>query len=416
VVDEWQDPHQESGKQGEVMFDLVEGSWSDEKARTPLYVWQKAKLVRLNLAVNLFKRYVLGSEHVAGQPQVDEMLKSERANRLFELIDVRTWESWFDQSTPTPKVKTIRALDQVAQESIRLTYAREDSEHCLAPRFFEELVHGGLMAVMAGTAKSKRIRATLCAAVDQYRPVSAWHLHMDAIEVAGMSQGIGGLPWTEVKELAAKRLMSFLHILWSPRGGAIYKLFASDLRLEWNAASEVDQARIRDDHRMYPMWFFSSRLEAAREPAWALIGVDGDLPEVHIHKALLAMAADPGFLVAERRHAWAFDLASSALAMHSLAWTDRYKTFGARLQGERICWLTLSATFFATRERALDTRNLKATMNYLNLPWTDEMAHRFDAARSSYLNEIGDLGLDLPSLVAVARHATDVHPLLYAGA
>ena len=127
------------------------------------------------------------------------------------------------------------------------------------------------------------------------------------------------------------------------------------------------------------------------------------------------MAGDFDFLKAERKHAWAFDLATAALLMHALAWTDRYQTFGFRVESEQICWWTLSTMFFALHDDDWEARNVKATMNHLRIPWSDQLHQVLRDGRVSYLDEINDLGLDVASLVAVARYATDVHQLVYVG-
>lgn len=398
------------------MFDVVDDSaWLAGSGVASDLIRQRTKRIRLKLAINLFKRYLLGAAHVADQPQVDQMLDTALGSRLFELIDSRTWESWFEQTSPLPKRRTIQALDCVAQEGIRVVYATGDAEFGLAPGFFVELVYGGLLSVMAKAARSKRVKATLGEVVAEYMPLSAWHLHMDAMEVSGLAEGLGNLHWTYAKKLAAKHLMSLLYLLWGPREGLIYRMFASNLRLQWNAASAEGREQLRGSLAMFPISYFNSRMTDAPQPMWSDIGIEADLAEVHIHKALLAMAGDFDFLKAERKHAWAFDLASAALLMHALAWTDRYQTFGFRLGSEQICWWTLSTMFFALHDVDWDARNVKATMNHLRIPWSEQLHQALRDGRASYVDEIHDLGLDVASLVAVARHATDVHQLVYRG-
>lgn len=375
-------------------------------------VFQLAKELRLKLAVNLFKRYLLGSEHVAGDPQVERMLQTVLGSRLFEFIELRTWVSWFGQSPSIPKRRTIRELDRVAEEGIRYVYATGHTEYRLPSGFFEGLVYGGLISKMASVGRSKRLRSAINEAVSEYVPLSAWHLHMDAVEVSALAEGLGDLDWIHIKQLAAKRLMSLLLLLWGPRDRIIYEFFASDLRLKWLAASAGERELIQRDRSVYSWSSFIDSMAVPPVPAWSFIGVESDLAEVHIHKALLAIAGDIDFLKAERLHAWAFDLASAGLVMHALAWTDRYTTFGLRVQSERLCWMTLSTMFFDLHEE-WDDRNLKATMDHLCIPWSSEVEQSLLAGRASYMAEIHALGLDVASLIAVARHATDVHKLTY---
>lgn len=375
-------------------------------------VREESKRIRLKLTINLFKRYVLGKTHVPGQPQVEEMQSSITGSRLFELIDARTWITWFDPSSPIPKRKTVRALDQISQAEIRVVYSSCGAECRLAPNFFEELVHGGVLSAMTKASKSKRTSAVLGEVVSQYQPLSAWHLHLDSIEVSSLSEGLGNLSWTHVKGLASTRLLSVLNALWGPRIGSIYTMFASNLKLEWDAASAGEREDIRNRFAIYPDSFFEYEMKDVPSPVWSTIGVDPDLADVHIYKALLAIAADFDFLKAERRHAWSFDLASAALAMLALAWTSRYLTFTLWVESEQICWWSFSAMFFALDEVEPEEvkRRFKATAKYLGLRWTEELNEVLLDGRRCYLNEINDLGLDVASIVAVARHATDVHP------
>jgi len=109
-------------------------------------------------------------------------------------------------------------------------------------------------------------------------------------------------------------------------------------------------------------------------------------------------------------------LASSALAMHALAWSDRYKTFGFSLTEEQICWRFLSEMFFTlNNKRQFDHRGLNAAVSQLGLSWSRTLRRTLTEGRSSYGHEIAALGVDVPSILAVARHATKVHPLIYQG-
>lgn len=395
------------------MFGDVSARWQPEGEQVSTKtVFQRAKELRLRLAVNLFKRYLLGPEHSPGLPQVEAMLKTVLGRRLFEFIEIRTWVSWFDRSPSIPKRRTLRELDRVAQEGVRFLYSTGQTEYRLQIGFFEELVYGGLVACMAKVGRSKRLSSALNEALSEYVPLSAWHLQLDAVEVSAIAEGVGNLDWVAVKQLAAKRLMSFLSVLWGPRDGRIYELFASDLRLEWLAASADEREQLRASFDIFPKSSFIGSMDEPPVPAWSIIGVEADVADVHIHKALLAIAGDIDFLKAERLHAWAFDLASAGLVMHALAWTDRYTTFGLPVQSERLCWAALSTIFFDL-QNDWDDRSVQAAMEHLRISWSPEVEKSLLDARASYLCEIRELGLDVDSLLAVAGHATHRHKLIY---
>jgi hypothetical protein len=398
------------------MFDVVKGSaWLDGTGVPSNLVRTRARKIRLKLAINLFKRYILGASHTAGDPQVDLLYETALGARLFELIDERTWASWFDDAAPVPKRRTIQVLDHVAAEGIRFTYTTGSSEYCLAPDFFQEMVHGGLVAAMGDVDRSKRLKLALSQAVEDYVPRSAWHLHLDAMEVSSLAEGLGSLPWWYVKGVAADRLMRILHRLWSPAGGAIYKSFASDFRLEWDAATLEQRQDIEKIAKRFSRTFVQHRMDTPPEPRWASIGIEDDAPACHVHKVLFAIAGDSEFFKADRLHPWAFDLATSALAMHALAWTDRFRAFGFRVESVRIYWQALSMIFFAPPARSWDEGFLRVAATHLQIPWSERLHQVLKDARHSYLNEIASLGVAIEELVSVARHATDVHRLVYRG-
>lgn len=386
----------------------------DEGLRSNVEVRALSKRLRLTLAVNLFKRHVLGETHIAGDPQVEEMECSNVGGHLLELIDRRTWVSWFDALTPIPKRKTMRALDVVAKQISCVPLVASDSSGRLPAEFFEDLVHGGILTIIESARSSKRPRATLVEALTQYQPLSAWHLHMDAIEVASIADGVGDLPWTDVKRIAAERLMGELNLLWGPRSGAIYKMFPSDLQRQWN--SLPDDGFILEERRVGSA-SAALLLQMMREspvPDWSQIGVDIDTHAMQVHKVLLAIAADSQFLVAERQYAWAFDLATSALAMFALAWSDRYATFGFHATSEQAYWGVFLATFFKQQSSSDDIADhISDALVGFDLSMLGTIMQTISGARASYINEISELGLSIHDLVRVARHATDVHPVAF---
>lgn len=396
------------------MFYLEDDDSEGERVSSASAIAKRSLQLRVTVAVNLFKRYLLGSAHLPGEHQT-ELIAKLPCHLLFEVIEPRTWRAWFGDAPPIPKRLKLRALDAFSQEHLRVVSTRDGLERRLSPYFFYELVYGGLVAVMAKAASAKRTKEAVAAAAINYKPLSAWHLHMDAIEVSALATGVGDLSWVEVKRIAAKRLLELLDRLWSPRHGLIYQLFASDLRLRWTSSSDSEQQQIRAEYDRFPVSYFRSQMDDVPYPNWVDIGIDDDLADVHIYKALLAMVGAREFLKAERLHAWSMDLASAALAMNGLAWADRFRAFGPRLTGEQICWWTLSPMFFESGVFEWTHQNINATLKYLRLPDTEDVRQMIDAGRASYRDELSSLGINVESVVRVAKHATDMHPLVSRG-
>jgi hypothetical protein len=72
----------------------------------------------------------------------------------------------------------------------------ESTEERLPAGICSNLVHGGLVHTMLAPSKSKHALDMLIARADKYQPLTAISLHLDAVEIAAMSDGFGNVPWT----------------------------------------------------------------------------------------------------------------------------------------------------------------------------------------------------------------------------
>lgn len=368
--------------------------------------------LRMKVAVNHFKHLLLGDLHIAANHQETAVLNA-LGKRCKDVKMEKTWRSWFAYRQIIPRVGTIEKLDELASCAIRVASKRAGDEEELPSGFFKELVHGGLVKMMMLASKSKYPLIALRDRAESYKPISPLHLHLDAIEVSALSEGYGDISWETVKRIGAERILNILTDRWGPRNGTVYSEFTSDLSLEWAAADSDRRVEIRNGYARFKPDLFENDLNQAPRPAWAKTGVGVDVPPSHIYKALFSMASDTRFLKADRLVSWSLDLATAALAMHALAWSDRYTTFDELMPDELIYWIAFEQIFF--RSESLDARNTEIirAMSQLDAEWNEETFSIFNRAREIYQGELMVFGVTANKVLDAAMLATQVHPIRY---
>jgi hypothetical protein len=368
--------------------------------------------LRMKVATNHFKRLLLSDRHEPGLHQENTTL-NELAPRCKDIdITGKTWKSWFESPQIVPRIGTIQTLDELASCAIRVVSKRDGEEKALPSEFFSQLVHGGLVKKMMQASKSKHPLIALRDRAESYKPISALHLHLDAIEVSALTEGYGDIPWETVKRIGAERILNILTDRWSPRHGSIYSELSSELRLKWDAASPEEQSEIRKNLARFRPDPFESIINARAIPDWNITGIDADISAQHIYKALFSLAADSKFLVADRLEAWSLDLASAALAMHALAWTDRFTTFDQPISDELIFWCAFDDLMFRNESIDLDNRDFVGAMTKCNSDWSPESFGLFLSARETYHGELKEVGISMSEVIDIAMQATKTHPLV----
>jgi len=393
--------------------------------------------LRIRLAVNHFKRLLLRGKHVPGRAQADAVFEvlEERAWQLaprhlladpkfdalrelgFELTP-RSWESWFARNPRVPKQSKMAALDLAAQAMLRWRRPADKADLVLPDDFYLGAVHGGLLAeVLADTEATAPPLELLWSRARRYRPVSAWHLHLDALEVRAFSGDWKGIASCSVVEVAALRILEELHRLWRPNSGAVYASFTALSGRFWDLSTEEAQAL--DQQPKAQVATVEPPLGSDRQPNWLCIGVDADTPSIHAHRMLFAIGADRPFTQDDRLAAWAMDLATAALAAIALADAQRrLKPDGPSFTEERILLVALDALMLvdslalgseAQRELAHlreYRRELRAAMDVTGGDWRISGASALSDARFAYRREMADLGISGGDIDAFAAHAT----------
>ena len=354
---------------------------------------RRRRRIRLRIATNLFKRFLLGDRHLGGEAQVSAVFNELASLGGSNLHTESTWASWFAEGSREPKRSKIQALDDVAQQSFKWTRPSDRASLRLPVRFFEELVFGGVLSTLTATTESKRLRSEVQARAARYEPLSAWHLHADALEISAQFDAFGELPWHDLKSIGATRVLELVNDLWKPRGGSIFKAFSSPLRLQWEDATPAQREEIwRPSAGLVPDPF-DRLMNCGAAPEWDRTGVRSDAAAIHVYKTLFSIAADTEFLVADRLAAWTLDLATAGLAMFALAWSHRYDTFGLHGEDEVIFWRALSAILFGTAEAEDFEDCMEVAMHRCDSSWPGDPFNVFRAAQQSYELEVTDIGL-----------------------
>ena len=202
--------------------------------------------------------------------------------------------------------------------------------------------------------------------------------------------------------------MEILHELWRPRDGRIYAALSSDTRRQWDSASAEERIAIRERFSRFRPGRYEACMREGASPSWHVVGVGADVHPVHAHRLLFSIGADTEFLQGDRLSAWALDLATAGLASHALAWTDRYRLFGRQVNEERVFLAAIDALMLTgpsvgpenetvteceARHFVEIERELDAAMACCESDWRHGGMTGLAGARTSYLNELRELGI-----------------------
>jgi hypothetical protein len=408
-----------------------------------LNVQDEPLLIRLRtrVASEHFKRGILGDLHVAQRAQAStlfselESLAYERAPRElvkqevfkplhwlgFHLSD-RAWEGWYGEDAHVPRPGKLRGLDSAAARLIRWRCPADGREVPLPADFYASLVHGGLLQTMlAPTEAVKPLIDLLRERARGYQPRSAWHLHLDALEVCAFYSDFGSIEWQDIVEVAAGRILDHVYRLWRPMDGQIYSSLSSYTRQQWEAATEVQRKAIRMDFAKLKPDLFDSRLVGGVMPSWLHAGITPDMPAAYVHRMLFAIGADGRFLQSDRLVAWSMDLATAGLAAKALAWADRYRQFGRRITEGQLILAAIDALLLSPcRVTEADhlikiDRDLRAAMSCVPADWSQAGVEALHRGRAAYFAELADLGLTVEDVHRSSRRVSEKHCLVYVG-
>lgn len=402
--------------------------------------------LRFRAGVNHFKRSLL-PDHIPGRAQARELF--EELERIAEGLaptwllaqrdfnpaawlgmrpSPRSWQAWFAQEVETPKARAQRSLDEVARRAIRWSLPNGNVEQSLPPGFYRDLIDGGLLRTLLAKTGAGEFGPLLGLRAAAYKPLSAWHLHFDALELRSFSNDHLDVSWEEIVRVAATRILELLHELWRPGDGRIYAQLSSDTRRQWSAASEVERLDIRNRFFRFVPDQFEASMNSGASPSWERAGVGPDVPVAHVHRLLFSIGADAEFLQGDRLSAWALDLATSGLAAHALAWTDRYRVLGHQITEEQLFLAAIDALLLTSAPIGGEAGHDKAAeaqhLDDIDLVLAGAMSrcagdlHRsgvkgLHSARGAYMDEMAGLGISLADVEFVSRAAQRAKQLEY---
>lgn len=331
------------------------------------------------VALSHFKLKLLGERHdpLSAQGVAVMTAIEELCGRAY--FAQRAWEYWYAGDKHLGRQK-LACLDHVLS-----LLARRDmpaQEQTSESPYLSALVAGGLVKDLRVRTSSNRPGYALLERALNYEPESAVHLHADAVDVAALSEGTVKVQWHQLKALASTRVLSILHKRWKPHKGTIYQELPSK----------------------------------CVQPAWHRLGLASEVTSQQVYQLLFALAADGSFLTAEIRPAWALDLATAALSMHALGWSDRYVNFGPNVTDAQVFWRALYPLFFADEARPPDFDDwAEAAACRMGVKYDKKMHENLSSARRCYARWLAEHGLSCGAIFSAAMRSTEVHPIIYRG-
>lgn len=300
-------------------------------------------LLRRPLAVNLFKAELLGEEHLPGQAQVKAMVERFSQRHMPDVIGAPTLKSWFSIDGPTLKHASAIKMDRLIDAGTHPLLFERVPDAPPVNEFFLELACGGLISELRQRTTAKVPVDAISQRAATYQFSSPWHAHADAVEAAAVGQSNGEVPWEQLKLTAARRIQEYVHARWNPRNGSVFSSIPSPLAEAWARASALEREELKRPYAALGD-LFDQHMSYAPRPDWDP-GVDLDIGPASIHRLMFAVAADGDFLTGALLDAWALDLVTAGLAMHAVAWTDRYATHGVKVTPELDFWAAIEQGF-----------------------------------------------------------------------
>ncbi len=274
--------------------------------------------VRARIGASHFKSFLLGSGHVPGTHQARQVMDSMESLLGPDCLDARTWRSWFSSKPPRPRTDAVEDLDRCA-------FAIKSSAQQGAQRsnFYKEMMTGGLVRKLLEPTKSQTPESVMSLRAATYSPLSHWHLHLDALDVATLAEGKEARECMALLQIAISHLAEVLHEQWNVTSGRAYTTLSSDFALCWAEKSEQERTecqRALSGFRPPVFDWFMNR------PPRPMFDSDLHTPEFtsrHVHKTLVCLIEDVGFLRADRLEAWTLALASSTLLLRAQIRVDQ---------------------------------------------------------------------------------------------
>lgn len=360
---------------------------------------------RLKVAVNLFKRSVLEDLHVPNKPQSISLFSCFEEIDVYTILTERTWQSWLTEKAVIPKRGKMRELEKLTEE-LKIKF-----DSIYSSNDFEELVLGGLLKKLPGIKHS--VNSFNYDIQDANKKTSSLHLFLDAVELSTLKNGVLDLSWENTTKILGLKILHELYLRWSPRNGYIYNQLPSDLKMKWDEAEAGSREKLKQSYECLGVDLFERAFNSYPSPEQFSGGSFFDEPYQQIYKYLLSLADNSDFLKGYRLKVWAFDLATAAFAMHAVAWTERYKTFGINTTQVGIYWSAFYELF-------ADSEFFEEDNSYLELALIDacgiynsKQMELLKLAAQVYRNELFELGISVEEVSSYVMQIRQNHPMVF---
>lgn len=390
----------------------------------------------MRVAVHHFKRALL-EYHEPGRHQVtDVFLALEKfgfqeepnefrgratedpaAARPTRLWTGKTWRNWFSEDVAVPKLQKLELLDKAAARAIRWVRPCDSTALTLPHNFYAQLVSGGMLKSMLGRTKGDYSAQLLRQRANAYKPLSAWHLHLDALELMSFRDAVPGVENEAIIIIAGERIFELLFSLWGYRTypgvrESIYVNLASEKLSDWNLLSaKRQQAMLAEPSLLLvddPEQAVLGHL--ARKPDRALLGPDGDAPLARVYRLLFAIGSDSTFLQGDALSAWAFDLATACAAAIAMFYSDSPNVTPRR---EQVVLNAIDSVLFGLHVNGCAAEHranlwggdieeaLRDAMQEVRADWEKSGSSNFHRAREAYEAEMLGLGIRVTDIYRV---------------
>ena len=116
--------------------------------------------------------------------------------------------------------------------------------------------------------------------------MSLWHLHLDALDLVGLTNAPNARETVALASVALERTAEVLHEQWNPRTGTVYAQFSSDLALLLPEMSEQELIDLRRISERFSPSIFDTAMKRSPRPHFHSEIEVPDFTSQHVHKTL----------------------------------------------------------------------------------------------------------------------------------